>query len=70
MNLINKFTMKELKLLNEIGIKIEDRDYNQEEVRNCELNIGQFIMAHSTKNGDVDKMFNKYNGILNTLIRI
>ena len=70
MNLIEKCTTNEIKLLNNIGIKIEDRDYTVDELRRYESIIEGFIMSHSTKNGDINKFINQYNGILNTLISI
>lgn len=70
MNLIEKCTTNEIKLLNNIGIKIEDRDYTAEELRKYESTIEEFIMSHSTKNGDINRFINQYNGILNTLINI
>lgn len=70
MNLVEKCTTNEIKLLNNIGIKIEDRDYTVEEIRRYESTIEEFIMSHSTKNGDINKFINQYNGILNTLINI
>lgn len=70
MNLIEKCTTSEIKLLNNIGIKIEDRDYTAEELRKYESTIEEFIMSHSTKNGDINRFINQYNGILNTLINI
>ena len=33
MNLIEKCTTNEIRLLNDIGIKIEDKDYTVEELR-------------------------------------
>ena len=70
MNLVKKCTTNEIKLLDNIGIKIEDRNYTVEEIRRYESTIEEFIMSHSTKNGDINKFINQYNGILNTLINI
>ena len=68
MNLLNKSTKKELKLLENIGINVEDKEYSKEELRRYENEIEEFIMIHSTKNGDVSRFINEYNGILNTII--
>lgn len=70
MNLIEKCTANEIKLLSDIGIKIEDRDYTIPELRKYESTIEEFIMSHSTKNGDINKCISQYNGILNTLINV
>ena len=70
MNLIEKCTTNEIRLLSDIGIKIEDKDYTVEELRKYESIIEEFIMNHSTKNGDINKFINQYNSILNTIIDI
>lgn len=33
MNLLNKCTTKEIKLLENIGLNVEDKDYSKEELR-------------------------------------
>jgi len=65
---MKQFSKEEIELLNNAGINVEDRDYNKEELRKCELEIEEFIMSHSTKNGDITKLNNQYNGILDTII--
>ena len=67
MKLLSKFTNKELNLLNNVGIKIEDRDYSKSKIIRYENIIEEFIISHSTKNGDLNRVSNQYNGILNTL---
>ena len=69
MNLYNEFSANEMKLMNNIGIIIEDRDYRQEELKKYEVDIEDFIMSHSSKNGDISKANTQYNNILNILIR-
>ena len=69
MNLMKQFLIEERKLLSDAGIIVEDRDYSKEELRKCELEIEEFIMSHSTKNGDISKLSNQYSKILNTLIK-
>lgn len=69
MNLLNKCTTKEIKLLENIGLNVEDKDYTNEELRRYESQIEDFIMSHSTKNGDISKLSNQYNSILNTLVK-
>ena len=70
MNLLNKCTTKEIKLLENIGLNVEDKDYTNEELRRYESQIEDFIMSHSTKNGDISKLSNQYNSILNTLVKV
>ena len=69
MNLLNKCTTKEIKLLENIGLNVEDKDYTNEELRKYESQIEDFIMSHSTKNGDISKLSNQYSSILNTLVK-
>ena len=68
MNLKNKLNEKEIKLLENAGIYVEDRDYSKQELERCAFNIQDYIMSHSLKNGDINKISNQYNGILNTLL--
>lgn len=56
------------KLLNIIGIIIENRDYRIEEIIKIRVTIEEFLMNHSVKNGDVGKYINKYNSILNKVM--
>ncbi len=69
MNLLNKCTTKEIKLLENIGINVKDKEYTNEELRRYECQIEDFIMSHSTKNGDISKLSNQYNSILNILVK-
>lgn len=69
MNLLDKCTTNELKLLEKAGINVENREYNSEELRKCEYQIQEYIMNHSTKNNDISRLSNQYSSILNTLIK-
>ena len=64
-----KYSKSEKQLFNEAGIYVEDKDYTNEELRRYESQIEDFIMSHSTKNGDISKLSNQYNSILNTLVK-
>ncbi len=68
MNLKKQFKGKEIELLQVAGINVEDREYSKEELRKCEMSIEEFIMSHSSKNGDISKLSNQYSEILNALI--
>ena len=68
MNLLDRSTAKEIELLNDIGLKVENKEYTKEELRMYESEIEDFIMSHSTKNGDISRFVNRYNSILNTII--
>lgn len=69
MNLLDKCATNEIKLLENIGINIEDKEYTNEELRRYENQIEDFIMSHSTKNNDISKLSNQFSGILNTLVK-
>lgn len=69
MNLMKQFSKEDIKLLSNAGINVEDIDYNKEELRKYELEIEEFIMSHSTKNGDIAQLSNQYSSILNTLVK-
>ena len=68
MNLKNKLNEKEIKLLENAGIYVEDRDCSKQELERCAFNIQDYIMSHSLKNGDINKVSDKYKGILNRLL--
>ena len=68
MNLKKEFKKEEIELLQVAGVNVEDREYSKEELRKCEMDIEEFIMSHSSKNGVISKLSNQYYGILNTLI--
>ena len=63
MNLLNKLTDKEIILLKNVGINPEDKDYTNEELRMCESKITDYIVNHSSKNGDINKLQEQYNNV-------
>lgn len=69
MNLLKSCTTKEIKLLENIGINVEDRNYTNEELKKYEHDITDYIMSQSSKNGDISKMMNQYSGVLNTIVK-
>jgi hypothetical protein len=64
MNLQEVCTQNEIQLLNEAGIKIENKDYTNDDLKKYQSQIVDFIMSQSLKNGAIDKTSNKYNNIL------
>lgn len=67
MNLLNKCTKGEIELIERAGIILEDKDYSGEELKICGNEIIEYIMSHSTKNGDIDKLRNQYSSIFRTI---
>ena len=70
MNLLKKFNVNEKNLLKNIGIHIEDRNYNQDEAKLIESNIIEDIFHRSSKNGDIQKANEQYSNIIEKLVRI
>ena len=69
MNLYKELNDNEQNMLKDIGINIENRNYSVEELRKYEVDVEDFIMSHSSKNGDIDKVKQQYNSILNILVK-
>jgi len=68
MNLLKKLSENDLKLLENIGICVEDKDYDNFELRGYEMKIEQYIFGQSMKNGDFYRASEKYTDILNIII--
>lgn len=69
MNILNECTKNEIDLIKKAGIKIENRDYTEDELKRCKTEITEYIMSHSSKNGDISKLSNEYNKIFEFLDR-
>ena len=63
MNLLNKCTTNEIKLIKQAGIDIENKDYSNKEIDRVGIQIMEYIMSHSSKNKDIDRLNNKYSRI-------
>lgn len=69
MNLKVELTEKNQKLLNEIGLKVENREYSKEEIKRFTNSIGEYIFSQSTKNGDLSKATARFNNLMQILIK-
>jgi len=67
MNILKECTSSDIKLIENAGITLEDKDYSEEELKICGNEIIDYIMAHSIKNGDIDKLRNQYSNIFRTI---
>ena len=67
MNILKECTSSDIKLIEKAGITLEDKDYSEEELKICGSEIIEYIMSHSTKNGDIDKLRNEYISIFRTI---
>lgn len=67
MNLLNECTSSEIELIEKAGITIENKDYGKEEIKKCQLQMVEYIVSHSSKNGDIDRLSNQYSSIFRTI---
>lgn len=67
MKLLNVCTDREIDLINKAGIKIENKDYSSDELKKLEIDITEYIMNHSSKNGDISKLSNEYRRIFDII---
>ena len=69
MNLEIDLEKKNKELLQEIGYKIENREYSPEEIKKCEIYIANHLMNQSSKNNDFAKETIKINDLINILVK-
>lgn len=67
MNLKTDLELKEQSLLQEIGYKIENREYSTEEIKKCECFITDYIMSKSSKSNAISKETLRFNELINIL---
>ena len=69
MNLENDLSKKNKELLQEIGIKSENREYSKDEIKSFSNIIGVYIFSMSSNNGDIGTALTKYGDVLNVFVR-
>lgn len=69
MNIYKDFTKKELELLNKAGVCIEDKEYISSDLNHFAVQVGDYIMSQSSKNGAISKTIQEYGRILDVLER-
>ena len=67
MNLIEKCSNDEIKLIERAGIIVENKDYSKDDLKQYEARIIDYIMSHSSKNGDISKLRNQYENIFSII---
>ena len=67
MNLLNKFTINQTKLLESDGIYIQDKDYSKDEIKIMFNSVMENVMNKSLKNRDMANSLRRYNDIINIL---
>lgn len=69
MNLYEVMNNKEIELLRNAGIKVEDKEYLQEDFNRMEQQLVEYIMSASSKNGEIDERRNYYESIFRVIGR-
>ena len=69
MNFKKDLSTKNQHLLQEIGYKVENREYSYEEIKQCENNVIDHIFSQSHKNGDVARAITKFDDLVEVLQR-
>ena len=59
----------EIELIERAGVIIEDREYTKEDLQRCESEITSYIMSHSSKNGDINKLQNQYSNVFRIIVK-
>lgn len=57
-----KYSKNDLKLFNEVGMYIEDKDYTKEEREDLKIELIDYIMNQSTK--EISNLNKKFSNIL------
>ncbi len=69
MNLTNELTTNEREILKDIGIIIEEREYREEEIEKYKFKSWEYIISHSTKNNDINRLSRTFNNIWSKIIK-
>ena len=64
MNLYASFTNKEINLLNRAGTYVENKDYDKEDLNHYAINVWDYIMSQSSKNGNIGNVIQEYGKII------
>ena len=70
MNLIENFTQKEIELIKQAGIRLEEKEYSKDELKRCATEIEEYILSHSSKGKEIEKLNNQYASIFSTINRM
>ena len=62
------FNNKELELLKKAGVNIENKkEYTNDDKKYILRQVSEFIMSHSSKNGDIGRLQNEYESIFRVM---
>ena len=65
MNPIKELSKEQQRLLEDAEIKIQEKDYTEEEIKLLENDIIDYIMNKSFKRKDISKIINSYLEVIN-----
>ena len=66
MNLKRELNKQEINLIENAGVYLEDKDYNEQEMEKCAFKIEDYILSQSSK--EMNKISNEYRSIFDKLI--
>lgn len=69
MNFKIDLSTNQQKLLQQIGIDIENKEYSSQEIKHCLNEICNHVMSKSSKNGDIAREMIKFEELSNILIK-
>ena len=69
MSILKSLTNKDKELLANAGVQLEDKEYTKNELSHFSVKIEEYIMSHSTKNGDISRVSQQYDKLLDLLGR-
>ena len=62
------FNNKELELLKKAGVNVDNKqEYTTDDKKYIFRQVSEFIMNHSSKNGDIGRLQNEYESIFKTV---
>lgn len=61
------FNDKDIELLKSAGVQAENREYTIDEKKHMCIQITEFIMNHSSKNGDIGRLQSDYSSVLDKI---
>lgn len=70
MRILNKFTDKEIELLENIGIELREREYEDYEIRDLDDQVLDAVMNNLDEEGEFTEIAEEYNWIHEKLVRI
>ena len=69
MNLYEELTKNEIELIQKAGVNISEESYNEDDLKISIYKMTDYIMSHSHKNGDIDKLQKEYSNIFDIMER-